>query len=175
MSDSTNTTDAQPDAAAEDTSSTDQQIDDSKAEVFDADYVRKLRAENAKWRTEAKAGSEAQKRLAELEDSKKTEEQRNTERIAALEAELKAERLDRDRNRVGAEKGLPPSLIALLQGETVDEMSEHADALLADLKAKFVQKTTATPDQTGAGVTGPTDDPNDPIELAKAAMGSRRR
>lgn len=175
MSESTSTEVEAQDASTEEASIEQAEASAEAKQEFDADYVRKLRAENAKWRTEAKAGAEAQKRLAELEDSKKTDEQRNTDRIAALEAELKAERLDRDRNKVGAEKGLPSSLIALLRGDTVEEMSEHADALLADLKDKFVQKTTATPEQTGAGVTGKTEDSTDPVEMAKAAMGTRRR
>jgi hypothetical protein len=90
----------------------------------------------------------------ELEDAKKSNEQRNADEIAALKADLQSERLGRARAQVGAAKGLPASLIPLLKGETAEEMETHADELLADLKDKYVPKTTATSDDTGGGVKG---------------------
>jgi hypothetical protein len=60
------------------------------AKTFDADYVKKLRDEAAKYRTEAKTNSEAAKRLAEIEDSQKTEAEKTAERIAKAEAEVSA-------------------------------------------------------------------------------------
>jgi hypothetical protein len=59
-------------------------------EAFDADYVAKLRKEAAKYRTEAKANADAAKRLAEIEDSQKTETEKAAERIAKAEAEVAA-------------------------------------------------------------------------------------
>lgn len=53
--------------------------------TFDAEYVKKLRDEAAKYRTEAKANADAAKRLAEIEEANKTEVQKATERLAAAE------------------------------------------------------------------------------------------
>lgn len=168
--------DTTPEDTQDVTEDTDQQDTGATPETFDADYVKKLRAENAKYRTEAKANADAAKRLAELEDAKKSDEQRNAERIAALEGELKAERIGRARAQVGAAKGLPASLVSLLRGETIEEMEEHADELLSDLQDKYVPKSTADPKDTGAGVKGDAhDDDGDPMALAQAALGSRRR
>ena len=58
------------------------------AKTFDADYVKKLRDEAAKYRTEAKTNSEAAKRLAAIEDSQKTEAEKTAERIAKADAEV---------------------------------------------------------------------------------------
>ena len=58
---------------------------EGEAKTFDADYVKKLRDEAAKYRTEAKANADAAKRLAEIEEANKTEVQKATERLAAAE------------------------------------------------------------------------------------------
>lgn len=61
-------------AASEQQEHVDQQGDDSgRQETFDAEYVRKLRAEAARHRSEAKANAEAAKRLAELEAANATD------------------------------------------------------------------------------------------------------
>lgn len=62
--------------------------------TFDADYVEKLRKENAKYRTEAKANADAAKRLAEIEEAQKTEAQKAADRLA--EAEKAAEDAKRE-------------------------------------------------------------------------------
>ena len=53
--------------------------------TFDAEYVKKLREEAAKYRTEAKANAEAAKRLAEIEEATKSEAEKTAERLAAAE------------------------------------------------------------------------------------------
>lgn len=58
---------------------------DQQPETFDAEYVKKLRAESAKYRTEAKANADAAKRLAEIEEANKTEAQKVADRLAAAE------------------------------------------------------------------------------------------
>jgi hypothetical protein len=65
------------------------------AKTFDAEYVDKLRKEAAKYRTEAKANADAAKRLADIEDSQKSDAVKADERIAkaeqrAIEAEARA-------------------------------------------------------------------------------------
>lgn len=104
-----------------------------EVKAFDADYVAKLRQEAAKYRTEAKANADAAKKLADIEDANKSEVERTTERLRALEAELATERTEKLRMRIGAEKGLPAPLIGRLQGATEEEMAADADQLLTAL------------------------------------------
>jgi membrane protein involved in colicin uptake len=78
------TTDATTDAAPTETVPP---PEGEQTKTFDADYVKKLREEAAKYRTEAKANAEAAKRLAEIEEANKTEAQRTADRLAAAEQE----------------------------------------------------------------------------------------
>lgn len=102
----------------------------------------------------------------ELEDAKKTDEQRSAERIARLESELTAQKLAGARVRIAAENGLDPDLLA---GSTEDELTAHAEKL-----AEAIKKATAdaAPTPTGARVpnagrgTGSTSDSGDWIRNA---------
>lgn len=58
------------------------------AKTFDADYVKKLRDEAARHRTEARANADAAKRLAEIEESQKSEAEKTADRIAKADAEV---------------------------------------------------------------------------------------
>ena len=60
----------------------------AEPKTFDADYVKKLRDEAAKHRTEAKANADAARRLAEIEDAQKTEAEKTADRIAKADAEV---------------------------------------------------------------------------------------
>lgn len=91
------TTDAPPSDPADQPQEGDQQ-----AKTFDADYVRKLREEAAKYRTEAKANADAAKRLAEIEEASKTEAQKQADRLAAAEAEAQQARAEALRFKVAA-------------------------------------------------------------------------
>lgn len=64
---------------------TDQQ---AEAKTFDADYVKKLRDEAAKYRTEAKANADAAKQLDEIKEAQKSETEKVADRIAKAEAEV---------------------------------------------------------------------------------------
>lgn len=104
--------------------------DQADQQTFDAEYVKKLRAESAKHRTEAKANAEAARRLAELEESQKTEQQKLAERAEAADsrtAELERENLHL---RTALEKGLPLELVDRLRGDTPDEVAADAETLL---------------------------------------------
>ena len=79
-----------------------------EAKTFDAEYVDKLRKENAKYRTEAKANAEAAKRLAELEESQKTEAQKQAERIAELEKQIEGATVQAVRARMAAKYQIDP-------------------------------------------------------------------
>lgn len=94
---------------------------------FDAEYVAKLRAENAKYRTTAKQNADKAKRFDELEESSKSELQKAIERAERAEATAKAAETDRLRHQVAAEKSVPANL---LSGTTPEELAASADALL---------------------------------------------
>lgn len=106
------------------------QAGEQEPTTFDADYVKNLRAQAAKYRTEAKANADAAARLAALEESQKTETQRLTEERDALRAERDTTRAEALRARVALTKGLPGDLADRLRGATEDELSEDADRLL---------------------------------------------
>lgn len=116
--------------------------------VFDADYVKALRAEAAKYRTEARANAE---RLQAIEDSQKSEAEKTQERLVAAEKEATAARLDALRYRVGVAAGLPPEFISRLQGDDEESMTTDAQQLAALLpKPAPVVSTRPTPLQPGA-------------------------
>lgn len=96
--------------------------------TFDADYVAKLRAESAKYRTQAKANAEAAKRLAEIEESTKTEAQKQAEQFAKLQQENERLHAQMLKAQVAADKGVPADL---LSGSTEEELAAAADRLLA--------------------------------------------
>lgn len=150
------TPEQQPQPAPEAT--TPQPSGDPRQQTFDADYVAKLRAESAKYRTEAKANAEAAKRLAEIEDAQKTEAQKAAEQLQALQQEnarLQAEAL---KAQVAATKGVPADL---LSGATEDELNAAADRLLAFRGA---------PQTAEYGRT--TNNPKAPKQLTKADLAN---
>lgn len=93
------------------------------------------KAEARKWQTRAKENKSAADRLAALEESQKTEQQKVTERAEAAErraaeAEQRAMRL-----QVIAETGLPTNLHKFVVGSTEDELRANASELLAQFSA----------------------------------------
>ena len=61
---------------------------DEAAQTFDAEYVAKLRKENAAARLKAKENADAAKRLAEIEEASKSESEKIADRIAKAESEV---------------------------------------------------------------------------------------
>lgn len=122
---------------------------DGEPKTFDADYVRKLRDESAKYRTAAKANEDAAKRLAEIEEANKTEAQKLADRLAAAEAKALAAEVKALRSEIAQAKGVPAGL---LTGSTEDELNAAADALLA-FKGTAA-KLPAAPPASGQGNVG---------------------
>ena len=117
----------------------------AEQQTFDAEYVKSLRAEAAKYRTEAKANAEAAARLKAFEDAQKSEAERQAEALAeaqqrAAKAEAEALRL-----RIAAETELPADLHEFLSGDSEDELRAKAEKLKA---------------ATAAGVRRPQPDPS---------------
>lgn len=121
--------------------------------TFDAEYVKKLRDEAARYRTEAKANADAAKRLADLEDADKTEQQKLTDQLAQATTERDEAVASAARLRVAVSKGLPADLVDRLRGDTEDELAEDADKLLA-LVAKDERPRPPAPDPRQGGNGG---------------------
>jgi hypothetical protein len=105
---------------------------EGEPDTFDADYVAKLRKEAAKYRTEAKANAEAAKRLAELEDANKTEQERLTERLAELEREATTARSEALRFKIASKYGVSEEDAELfLTGTDEETLQRQAERLAA--------------------------------------------
>jgi hypothetical protein len=91
---------------------------------------RNLRKETEKV---AKANADAARRLAELDESAKTETQKLAERAEAAERALPGLQVENTRLRVALEKGIPASAVDRLRGETPEEIAADADVLLGML------------------------------------------
>ena len=119
---------------------------DAEPKTFDADYVAKLRHEAAKYRTEAKANADAAKRLAEIEEATKSNEQKLADRLAAAEKRA----ADAERTAFAATKGVPASLI---HGSTPEEWETSAAEALA-WKGVVTPPPPAAPSANGQGNVG---------------------
>jgi hypothetical protein len=98
-------------------------------------------AEAEKWKTlsrkneeQAKANAEAAKRLADLEESQKTEGQKLTEANRTLEDRAKKAELEACRMRIAIRKGLTEAQVKRLLGTTEEELEADADELLEAFK-----------------------------------------
>lgn len=92
------------------------------------------KAESRKWESRAKdnlatakANESAAQRLAEIEESQKTEAQKAQDALSKAQKELTEERTARVRAEVAAAKGVPASL---LTGTTQEELEASADDLI---------------------------------------------
>lgn len=81
----------------------------------------------------SKANYEKAKKFDDLENERKTEAEKLTERATAAEQAAAAAALRADRYEVAAAKGLPLELAARLQGSTKEELLADADVLLAQV------------------------------------------
>ncbi len=143
-----------------------------EAKSFDEDYVKSLRSEAAKYRTQAREYAEKAKAYDEHVQSQKSEQERMAEALDAASRERDALRSEMLRMKVAQEKQLPASLVDRLRGDTEEEMMADADSLLEGLKGALPRPKPSA-EQTGAGVTGDADAPSDPATLASRVVGRR--
>lgn len=102
----------------------------TETETFDAEYVKKLRAEAAKYRTEAKSNADAAKRLAEIEEAQKTEAEKAADRVRQLEVERDAAMRDALRFKVASKFGIGEEDADLfLTGTDEDTLTKQAERL----------------------------------------------
>lgn len=136
-------------------------VEPDAAKTFDAAYVKQLRTEAAGNR---KRASEAETRLAELEERDKSDAQKaqtKAERAEARATEAESKLL---RYEVATEKKIPADAMDLLVGDTREELEAKADKLLALTKA-----SAATPEFDG-GVREPAPEPKSPEDSHKDTL-----
>ena len=129
------------------------------------------KAEARKWEarakesfTKAQANEEAAKKLAALEDAKKSDDQKWQERVEKLEQELSGSKLASDRARIQARYGLSDEDADLfLTASDAEQLEAQAKALSDRIKANKKSGPTA-PEQKGK----PSEGGSDPLrELAR--------
>lgn len=84
----------------------------------------------------AKANAEAAKRLQELEDAQKSEQQRHADAAAAAQKERDEARAEALRYKAAATHRVDPEYIDLLAGSSEEEIADRASRLGALLAAK---------------------------------------
>lgn len=102
--------------------------------TYTEDYVKELRAENAKHRMKAK---EYESKLADIEDAEKSESQKLQEELESTRNRLADyERREEQANwarTVSEETGVEASVI---RGSSIEEMREHAELLKSFITPK---------------------------------------
>ena len=126
-----------------------------ESKTFDEAYVKELRAEAAKWRTQAKQSSEE---AEELKERDKSELEKALSKVAKAEKAKAEAEVALTRYQVAAEKNVPADALDLLTGDSREELEAKADKLLELTKAR-----TPEPDFDG-GAREPAPEPKTPEE-----------
>ena len=129
---------------AETTPAEDQQASDApeateEPKQFDEGYVKKLRAEAAKYRTEAQ---EAKAKAQEYEDAQKSELEKAQDKLAATEEAKAQAEATLLRYEVATSKGVPSQLMELLTGSSQEELERQADLILENAKTADAPQAT---------------------------------
>lgn len=127
------------------------------------EVLQKERAARREAEAKAKVGEAAAKRLAEIEEAQKTEQQKLEDRATAAEKAAADANEKLLRAEVAIAKGLPPALASRLQGASRADMEADADALLA-----LVPAAPAPPAPPGAAGVGTKGDPPAPTDYRTA-------
>ena len=112
------------------------------------------KAEARQWESRAKANKDAAARLAEIEEANKTAEQKQAERIAALEAKVSGYEA-RDQVAAWASEIVKDSPVpaSALRGSTEEELREHfaqlSSLIQAQPAAPVVRNAGDTPKKSG--------------------------
>ena len=128
----------------------------AEAKTFDADYVKKLRDEAAKYRTEAKANATAAEKLKALEDANKSEADKQAERLAQAEQRAIALEVKAHRAEVASTTGVPVNVLAGPEDGTPEALAAFADLVLAYTEqAGKPRPPKVDPNQGRQGASGP--------------------
>jgi hypothetical protein len=129
------------------------------------------KAEARKWETRAKENSTAATKLAEIEEAKKTNEQKLEERATAAEKLAADKSLEAERALIALDKGLTASQAKRLVGTTREELTADADELLADLGSKSIGQVRSDPSQGSKATTGSQDPRQQFADALNSARG----
>jgi hypothetical protein len=99
---------------------------------FSPEYVKGLRDEAAKYRTEK---ASAENKLKEREDAELDEIGKAKKEAQEARDEAAKDKAELLRTQVAVKKNLPPSVAARLVGDTKEDLEKDADKLLKDLGA----------------------------------------
>lgn len=142
--------------------------------------LERARGDAAKYRTKAakfgdmdpERAKTALAKLDEIEQQGKTEAQQAAERLTAAEKDRDGARRELWRERAGRTHKLSDVFTAMLQGDTAEEIAEHAKKIAEELEAAgkrpgdSVPKTPTGPTSPGAG----NADDFDPSKIAEQAI-----
>jgi len=92
-------------------------------------------AEAKKWERRAKENHAAAQKLTQIEESQKSEQQKQSDRLAAAEQRAATAEHRMLRYEVAAEKGLPADLAGILSGDNREDLEAQADTLLKHLNS----------------------------------------
>ena len=125
-----------------------------------------------KWEAQAKANAAAAKKLADLEEAAKSEDQKRAEQVQRLESELTQYKL-REQQASWASEIVAGSSIpaAVLRGDSREEMEEHFKSLQALIPDAVSQQRVVIP-REGAK-TPPALNSNALEEALRAAVGAK--
>lgn len=104
-----------------------------EAPVTPAQDTTDWKAEARKWESRSKENASAAQKLADIEESQKSDLQKSEDRAARAEKLAADSASDATRARVALEKGLTPAQEKRLIGSTREELLADADVLLTDL------------------------------------------
>lgn len=161
-------TDAPQKEGQEPTPATETKVETKEVKTFDEDYVKQLRQEAAKYRTEAQ---EAKGKLSEREEAEQSDLEKAQTKLSKAEqtaAEATGKLL---RYEVANDKKVPADAVEFLQGDTRESLEASADKILA-----LVKTEEKTPDFDG-GARTPAPEPESPEEehnktILEALFGS---
>lgn len=122
--------------------------------------LRSILQEERRWERKAKALQDKARKFDEIEESKKSLEERLISERDDTKRQLEAERLERQRERIARETGVPPEQI---NGSDEDAMRESAEKALA--WANSLRKAQAGSAPPASTVTGDGNAPSKPGQI----------
>lgn len=126
----------------------DQQQGPSWEELFageSPEEVREKLANARKWETRSKENFEAAQKWRELEDGKKTPDQRTSEALEQAQRQAQESTAKLIRYEVAAETGIPAADVKWLQGSTKEELLASAEEFLTRVGAAAEQRQRRGP------------------------------
>ena len=102
------------------------------------------KAEARKWESRAKENSSAAQKLAEIEESKKSETQKLQEQLAQFQERAAAAERDRERLAVIAKHGIPEEYHDLVHGSDPESLAASAAKVQALITANTAPQTEAS-------------------------------